>query len=300
MSLRRAARSETLIWQFAQTLVMDIEPDTSLWHYLDLAKYVGLLSRGLFFALPSALRSADPWEGSWGEVDFTESLDRTAHSSPDGVAEWQEALRLRHAAQDQYGVSCWHESPTESAALWKLYTPLGLGVAVRSTPARVCAALDGRRMEARRIDYGGHRDRRLGNDPIVLLSTKRAEFKHEAEVRFLAALTADEIAVLTSFYADIEAHGSVRKIRPGNRGPLILSSKGCATSDPTCVQRGAPAGMHLPTSISALIERVHLAPRCAYSLRRAVIDVTERFGLARQLVKEAEFDLAPFDRVEFV
>ena len=279
---------------------MDIDPDTSIWHYLDLAKYVGLLSRGLFFALPSALRVSDPWEGSWGELDFTESLDRTAHSGAEGVAHWQKALQLRHADQDRYGVSCWHESLTESAALWKLYTPLGLGVAIRSTPARIRAALADRRLESRRIDYGGHRARCLGSDPMVLLSTKRAEFKHEAEIRFFAGLTTDEMNVLTAFYSDIEAHGTVRKIRPVQTGPLVLPGKAVATTDPTCIRRGAPAGMHIPTSAKTLIERVHLTPRCAYSLRRAVIDVTERFGLERQLVKEADFDLAPFDRVEFV
>ena len=56
---------------------MATESETAIWHYLDLAKYVGLLSRGLFFALPSALRNSDPWEGSRGELDFTESLDAT-------------------------------------------------------------------------------------------------------------------------------------------------------------------------------------------------------------------------------
>jgi len=30
-----------------------------------------------------------------------------------------------------------------------------------------------------------------------------------------------------------------------------------------------------------------------------VIDVTERFGLPKKLIGEAELDLAPFDRVEF-
>ena len=49
----------------------------------------------------------------------------------------------------------------------------------------------------RRIDYNGHHDRHLGNDPLVLLSTKRAEFKHEAELRFIAALTPDEQTILT-------------------------------------------------------------------------------------------------------
>jgi hypothetical protein len=85
---------------------MSLESNTPIWRYLDLAKYVCLLSRGVFFALPSALRATDPWEGSWGEIDFTESLDKTVHVSPQGVATWQEALRVRHARQDSYGVSC--------------------------------------------------------------------------------------------------------------------------------------------------------------------------------------------------
>lgn len=279
---------------------MSLESNTTIWRYLDLAKYIGLLSRGLFFALPSALRVTDPWEGSWGEIDFVESLDKTVHARPGGVAEWKEALQARHAKQDSYGVSCWHESQSESAALWRLYSPLGFGVAVRSTPARVQAALGARHVEVRQVEYGGHRKRGLGDDPIALLSTKRPEFRHEAEVRFFAALTDDETTVLTSFYNDIEDHGTFRCIRPGNKGPLVMPGEGFATQDSTCLQRGAPAGMHLPTDVGTLVERVYLAPGCAYSLRRAVLDATERFGLAHGIVGEAEFDLAPYDRVRFV
>lgn len=278
---------------------MTLKSDTPIWHYLDLAKYVGLLSRGLFFALPSALRLSDPWEGSWGEIDFTESLDRTVHSSPEGVSEWLAARKVRLATQDNYAVSCWHESQSESAALWRLYSPLGLGVAVRSTPARIQSALGERAVDARRIDYAGHRDRKLGEDPTVLLSTKRPEFKHEAEVRFLALLTPDEKTVLTNFYSTIEDHGTFRRIKPGNRAPLITSLGGFVLSDSTCLRRGAPAGMHLPTEVTTLVERVHLAPVCAYSLRSAVIDITERFGLPHGVVSESEIDLAPYDRVEF-
>lgn len=171
---------------------MAINPETSIWHYCDLAKYIGLLSRGLFFALPSALRRTDPWEGSWGEFDFMESLDATVHTSSDGVKKWRSALRVRHDQQDAFGVSCWHESTTESAALWKLYAPLGLGVAVKSSPAKILAALDKRLVEARQIDYRGHQTRHLGDDPLVLLSTKRPEFQHEQEIRFFATLTQDE------------------------------------------------------------------------------------------------------------
>jgi hypothetical protein len=193
---------------------MILEPDTRIWHYCDLAKYIGILSRGLFFALPSALRRADPWEGSWGERDFVESLDATVHASDDGISLWKAALRARHEQQDAYGVNCWHESPSESAALWRLYLPLGLGVAVRSTPARVRAALGDRQFDLRRIDYRGHQGH-LGCDPLVLLSTKRPEFEHEREVRFLAPFTDDEKVVLRSFYARVSS----------SMGSSVLSSQ---------------------------------------------------------------------------
>ena len=279
---------------------MDTKSDTSIWHYLDLAKYVGVLSRGLFFALPSKLRTSDPWEGSWGELDFRESLDSTVHADPGGVQEWEESRTHRLAAQDQYGVSCWHESATESAALWQIYAPMGLGVAIKSTPAKVQAALGQRRVEMRRIDYRGHYGRSLGNDPLTLLSTKRPEFQHEAEMRFFATLSSDEQTVLTKFYSRVENHGKYREVKPGNRGPLIVPGEGFATTDRTCLERGAPAGMHLSTDVTTLIDRVYLAPNCAYPLRRAVIDVTKRFGFDAKIISEAGFDIAPFDRVKFV
>lgn len=278
---------------------MAINSETSIWHYCDLAKYIGLLSRGLFFALPSALRRTDPWEGSCGELDFVDSLDATVHASSDGVEKWRSARSVRYDQQDAYGISCWHESTTESAALWKLYAPLGLGVAVKSSPAKILAALDKRLVEARQIDYRGHQTRHLGDDPLVLLSTKRPEFQHEQEIRFFATLTPDEKTAIMSFYSKIENHGYTRRIRPGNKGPLITNLGGYSVSDNTCLDRCAPTGVHLPTNANILIDHVYLAPACAYSLRRAVLDITKRFGLDRKVIKEAGFDLAPFDRVEF-
>jgi hypothetical protein len=271
-----------------------------IWHYLDLAKYVGLLSRGLFFARPSALRQTDPWEGTWGEREFIESIERLVHAGgPGGAERWHALNRSRRTQQEGFGLSCWHASDTESAALWQLYTQRGFGVAVLSTPAKVQLAVRPRAVEIRHVDYSGHKARELGDNPIEQLTLKRPEFRHEAEVRFFAALTDDEITVLDSFYATIEKHGEVRRITPGNRGPLITGGKGFAIWDHTCMHRGAPAGVHLPTDASALIEGVRLAPGCPYPLRRAVIDVTERFGLPRELVKSADFDVAPYDRVRF-
>ena len=86
-----------------------------------------------------ALRTPDPWEGSSGELDFTELLDATVHAIPGGVgvAKWNAARQARLPNQTPSASACWHEGPTGSAALWQLYTARGLGVAVKSTPARV-------------------------------------------------------------------------------------------------------------------------------------------------------------------
>ena len=105
---------------------------------------------------------------------------------------------------------------------------------------------------------------------------------------------------INKFFFIVKDRGKYRCVKPGHKGPLILTRGGFATKDPTCLDRGAPAGMHLPTDVTKLIDRVYLAPGCAYSLRRAVIDVTKRFGFDKHLITEATFDLAPFDRVKFV
>src|SRR5262249_41361465 len=136
-------KRDTIHW-YAHYLskTMTLPSDTPIWHYCDLAKYVGILSRGLFFALPCALRKSDPWEGCCGQDDFTESLEAVHRNPvPNEVSRWREAIKLRRAKQDEFGLSCWHDSPTESDALWRLYAPLGLGVAVRSTPGKVQKAL---------------------------------------------------------------------------------------------------------------------------------------------------------------
>lgn len=274
---------------------------TPIWRYLDLAKLVGVLARGLFFTIPSALRRMDPWEGSLGELDYLESMDPVHKSPTTGPSEWKKARANRLRELDSFGVSCWHESATESAALWDLYVPRGLGVAIKSSQERILESLHPRDVSIHRVDYSGHHSRKLGSDPITVLTTKRPEFAHERELRVLTQLSTDEVSVVSNFYSAVEAHGRIRKIRPGHTsGPLIVPGPSIVTDDATCFDRGAPAGIHVPTNASVLIEKLSLPPRCSYSLRRAVIDLAKQFNLPHGVVSEASMDLAPFDDTEFV
>jgi len=41
-----------------------LDESRPIWRYLDLAKFITLLTRGLHFTLPT--RFGDAWEGAWG------------------------------------------------------------------------------------------------------------------------------------------------------------------------------------------------------------------------------------------
>jgi hypothetical protein len=99
---------------------------------MDLARYVSLLERGVFFARADTF--TDVWEGGFGAADLERFRTDNAHLGvPEFQAAWDDLVAKKDAARSSFGVSCWHKAAHESAALWELYIPRGLGVAVRST-----------------------------------------------------------------------------------------------------------------------------------------------------------------------
>jgi hypothetical protein len=165
--------------------------DVPIWRYMDLARYVSLLERGLFFARWNGF--SDPWEGTWGGRDLLRFREHHGHLSRDDLEKaWKKIESGRKAA---LAISYWHESLHESAALWDLYLPRGLGVAVKSTTTRLLDGIQGsnRAVEVVRLTYENYAGLELGSDVKRLLSFKRREFQHEREIRFLLAFHSDEI-----------------------------------------------------------------------------------------------------------
>jgi hypothetical protein len=268
---------------------------------MDVAKYVVLLDRGLFFARPSKL--GDVWEGSWGVPDVRSFREEHANANLAAIsAEWESRYGAKTAALDSYGVSCWHRSEHESAALWSLYAPRSFGVAIRSTVERVHDSLktSGRAVEHREIRYVNYDERRLGDDPRDLLSYKRLSFRHERELRFLLALRAEEREAINDWgliNADLKKrHFSAGKfqrlVRPGPSPVRVVT-------DPTLHRRATPHGVYLPVELPVLVQNVYLAPRAPWEVRHAVLAATEAFGLPRTVVSEPEADMIPPDDLEF-
>jgi hypothetical protein len=188
---------------------------------MDLARYSLLLSRGVFFARADTFE--DRWEGSWGRLDLQRFRERHAGLDRGALeAEWKRVEETRVEALRATGVSCWHQSEHESAALWELYLPRGLGVAVRSSVRRVQGSLQAANRSVRTIavNYSDYSSLELGTDAAQLLGYKRSEFSHEREVRFLVEFRKDELDRMDGF---AEAHGELsrRVIAPGPPKPVL-------------------------------------------------------------------------------
>ena len=108
--------------------------DVVLWRYMDFTKYVSLLEKqALYFARADKL--GDPFEGSYSKVN--ESLrplfmQRALGEKkiPEGTLE-NLAVGLKRIRQSTL-INCWHQSPYESAAMWKLYAREEDGLAVKT------------------------------------------------------------------------------------------------------------------------------------------------------------------------
>ena len=184
---------------------LSVDDDQSVWRYMDLAKFVGLLQQGgLYF--PRADTLEDRFEGAVGlarrEVDwnnfylkfFREAVATAppGYPNPDLSDDRIKAEAERLLSQLKSGsletrnmlISCWHANEVESEALWRLYCPPSTtGVAIRTTVGRLwdATAQDATAVVGR-VHYLDYRSSfsRLGNERIFC---KRGSLSHEREVR---------------------------------------------------------------------------------------------------------------------
>ncbi|MBR2265363.1 MAG: hypothetical protein IJ882_01615 [Paludibacteraceae bacterium] len=181
------------------------QPSTRLWRYLDLAKFVSLLStRKLYFARLDHF--SDRYEGALcsrlGYQKFNErdnffravmakaDLKREGNESPT-EEEIEERRRQSREEFDnnrilnrkQAFVCCWNENDNESEALWRLYAKdMKCGIAIQTTYQKLYNALDPfENVNIRRVQYVNY------DSNFVALSYpewyKRKSLEYESEVR---------------------------------------------------------------------------------------------------------------------
>lgn len=184
--------------------------DTVIWRYMEFAKFVDVLSRQSLFFCRADLFS-DTWEGSSPKSVLTDrdNVIQEALGLPGGlyslpVSERERAQTEAAAVETYLGgallpklfqelrsawcVNCWTMSDIESAALWRLYVPSGIGVAIRSTVGKLRSSLRdaGQPLAICAVKYINYETDEPPDNPIGMVMCKRRQFAYEQEIRVVA------------------------------------------------------------------------------------------------------------------
>lgn len=252
------------ITQIADVDVQTPPGERVLWRYMDFGKYVWTLARRkLWFSRADEL--GDPFEGSrLISGDARAQLERVREKMRKMVGQGsmtymagdpdQRRASIEHSLKEQtqmiWAANCWHGSQGESAALWRLYAPRGLAVAVRTTVAGLTQSLeaDPTPMHLGVVTYHDYRNEtEFDGNLIRSCFRKRLSFKHEEEVR----------AVVFPL--------------PGLGGSLPW-----------------PKGVAVAADLARLIQRVFVDPAAPQFVVDAVRSATDAFGLDADLVEQSE------------
>jgi hypothetical protein len=167
---------------------------TLVWRYLDLAKYVSLLTRKSLY-LASTDRFGDPYEGSLPrlnrEVWLQEVLTAFGPDVPNALV-----LNLQQSSRDQsrlakkfraaFYANCWRLANDESEAMWKLYCGADQGVAIVLPYGRLVESIGDPFAYVGCVSYLDYSRElmKMGN-ALYPFMHKRTAFVHEQEVRIV-------------------------------------------------------------------------------------------------------------------
>lgn len=226
--------------------------ETVIWRYMPPKRFVDVLNQqALWFARPDTFE--DKWEGAL-------PLPKTLQSDDVDAAEIKHASNRRRFFQSQnhlVGVNCWHMSPDENVAMWKIYGRGSDGVAIRSTFTRLrdsFVRFPRHHVYIGKVNYIDYRfDPIPGEVHFQLLLNKRRPYADERELR-----------AMTLPYGSFEVLPNPPK-----------------------------EGWHIPIELSTLIESVYLAPGTTPSLRSEVERAISIASLHNVQVIDSEIDSDP-------
>lgn len=182
-------------------------PEDKLWRYMDLAKFISLLSTESLYFSP-AESFDDPFEGAKGVLekegkwnDYYLEFFRYAIKTAPGISEEDSSgEKLEMTAQKllnelaQGGlnerknicISCWHCNDFESEAMWKLYSVnVANAIAIETTYQRLYQALgEDPYIDIGKVKYIDYRTQ-FSSIGCGAFWYKRKSFEHEREVRAL-------------------------------------------------------------------------------------------------------------------
>jgi Protein of unknown function (DUF2971) len=177
--------------------------EATIWRFMDYPKFFSMITeRRLHLAQIAILRTEDPFEGH--ETDklkeiikrinvpgFAEGLSKVffgdstrANYLKTVYGEDNFIKELDRKAHTTYA-NCWHVNEHESAALWRLYTQDGAGVAIKSSISKLRESLvnSQENIHVGSVEYIDYEHEFIGGNGYQQFFSKRKSFEHEKELR---------------------------------------------------------------------------------------------------------------------
>lgn len=295
------AKGIDLIEGDERTRSLGIDPaahgSTVTWRYIDEKKFDSLFSSKRIYFRRLDLQQ-DQYEGAIPQPTLEDRLKYSAFNhykdSSDENERFvyklhkQQALNNVEARSWRIYVNCWHESPHESALMWKNYCGAGNAVAIRSSVARLRAALptnskiDGGPDEphvdigrVRYIDYS--RDFIDSCYEFVPALLKRDIFRGEKEIRLIRQIK-------------LEGTGSAgfSVSWRGSTGELVSSEE---QHDPGYLwEKPTEDGLFIDCNLNHLIEAIYVSPYSSSEFAQKVSQKLETAGIDVPICLSEVFD----------
>jgi hypothetical protein len=183
------------------------DPDTIVWKYLDLSKFLDLLlSQKLFMSRSDKFE--DQYEGTFSEPTF-EEIKKLSENNPD-------FLDYYKSKREKVVVSSWHINEYESFAMWQIFTQNSEGLAIQSTIGRLQKALDPEKNFKQfigQVNYIDYKKEYIPFDDLFFpFLFKRKSFQYEREVRIISDTTETKININDGLKINVDINQLIDKI----------------------------------------------------------------------------------------
>jgi hypothetical protein len=182
-------------------------PETIVWKYLDLSKFLDLLlCKQLFMSRSDKFE--DQYEGTFSEPTF-EEIKKISGDNAD-------FLDYYKMHRENVVISSWHINEYESYAMWQIFTKNQEGIAIQSTIGRLQEALVPENRyeqhigEVKYIDY--KKEYIPFDNNFFPFLFKRKSFQYEREVRIISDLTRHSLNINEGVKANVDIHSLIEKI----------------------------------------------------------------------------------------
>ncbi|MFV8333573.1 hypothetical protein [Flavobacterium sp. GSP14] len=183
------------------------DPNTVVWKYLDLSKFLDLLlSQKLFMSRSDKFE--DQYEGTFSEPTF-EEIKKLSIDNPD-------FLKYYKIHREKVAISSWHINEYESFAMWQIFTQNSEGLAIQSTIGRLQEALAPEinfNQYIGEVNYIDYKKEHIPFDDLFFpFLFKRKSFQYEGEVRILTDIGDSTVKINEGLKINVDINALIEKI----------------------------------------------------------------------------------------